>query len=171
MSRTTYSDECEHLELFRGNVRRSIRGYFGQARLKELRDALLALPVKVLHADIFAEGTKDAPRVCALGAWALAKTGDPETARSLVSDPDSDNETADSLKQDGWPKLVVLDVIYENDRTAYVYETVEGPANRWESLPQLWREETPEERYTRVLAWVNEQIIKEAPSPPIRSVA
>jgi hypothetical protein len=171
MSRSGYSDEFGddfpgQTGLYRANVRRSVRGSAGQARLRELRDALEALPVKALHDGIFAEGTNDHPAVCALGAWALQKTGDTSAAQGIVTDPDSDVATADSLAAHGWPKLVVFDTIYENDRDEYTYVTVEGPhlspyayyGHRW---PVRYRvDETPEQRYARVLAWVSEQIIE-----------
>src|SRR5262245_24820936 len=110
MSRSCYSDDYGdefpgQLELYRANVRRSIRSKAGQARLRELREALLALTVKELEAEIFAEGTNEQPRVCALGAWALAKTGDVTAAHDLVPRDAYDDETFDVLKPHGWPKL------------------------------------------------------------------
>lgn len=172
MSRSSYNDEYGddfpgQLDLYRANVRRSMRGYFGQARLRELRDALEALPVKALHADIFAEGTNDKPVVCALGAWAFKKAGDTLAAQEMVTDPDDDEETAGSLAAHGWPRLVVFDTIYENDRDACTYIEVEGPhpspyAYYGNSWPVRYRvEETPEQRYARVLAWVSENIDRE----------
>ena len=146
MSRSCYSDDFGddfpgQMELYRANVERSIRGAFGQQRLKELRDALRALPVKELQADIFATGSNEAPQVCALGAWALAKCGgDVEKAREMVRSDDDDHDTAEALKSHGWPRLVVFDTIYQND--------------------QEWsRFETPARRYERVLAWVESQIL------------
>ena len=73
MSRSCYSDDYGdefpgQVDLFRANVRRSMRSKAGQARLVELRDALLALPVKELEAETFAAGTRETPKVCALGA-------------------------------------------------------------------------------------------------------
>jgi hypothetical protein len=128
------------MELYRANVERSLRGKAGQARLRELREALLALPVKALEAEIFAEGERDAPKVCALGAWALAKQGgDPTAARAMVPPFGDDHVTAQYLKRHGWPKLVVWEAIYQND---------EGSS----------RVQTPEQRYQFVLAWVEEQI-------------
>ena len=173
MSRSSYSDEFGdefpgQAGLFRANVRRSMRGSDGQARLRELRDALEALPVKALHADIFAGGTNEQPAVCALGAWAFKKTGDTLAAREMVTDPDDDVETADSLNAHGWPKLVVFDTIYENDRKAYTYMEVVGPhqspyAYYGGSWPVRYRvDETPEQRYTRVLAWVSDRIVEPA---------
>ena len=170
MSRSCYSDDFGdefpgQLGLFRANVERSFRGKAGQARLRELRDALLALPVKELHEDIFVEGTKDAPQVCMLGAWALQKcNGDPDAARAMVGTADSDHEIAGGLARYHWPKLVVLDAVFINDDTHVSYEHVEGPSES----PYAYfggyrgvtyrREETPAERYERMLKWVNDNI-------------
>jgi hypothetical protein len=169
MSRSCYSDDYGddfpgQMELYRANVERSLRGYFGQQRLKELRDALLALPVKELHEDTFAAGSNEAPRVCALGAWALAKCGDVEKARELIGLAEDDEDTADVLKSHGWPRLVVMDAIYMNDDYRPVHEYFEGPSQS----PYAYyggyrgvlytRQETPAERYERVLAWVERQI-------------
>lgn len=154
MSRSCYSDDYGdefpgQIELFRANVDRSMRGYFGQARLRELRDALLALPIKELEADIFAEGTNEAPRVCALGAWALAKTGDINAAHAMVPSDADDYDTWAALQSHGWPKLVVLDTVFQNDAGHYS------------------RSETPAQRYTRVLAWVESQLKPSQAAPAV----
>lgn len=147
MSRSCYTDDYgdDHpgiLNLFRANVRRSIQSRAGQARLCELRAALLALPVKALEADIFAEGSNDVPRVCALGAWALAHAdGNVQQAHALVPRDADDHETHAGLKAYGWPRLVVLETVYQND---------DG---------DVWRAETPEQRYARVLRWVEREIV------------
>jgi hypothetical protein len=167
MSRSCYSDDYGgdfpgQLELYRANVTRSMRSKAGQARLRELRDALLALPVKELHAVTFADGTPEQPRVCALGAWALAQSGgDPAKAQAMVPRDANDEDTYEALRAKGWPKLVVYDAIFYNDETRYVYETAHGPRQRREQHYgplQNYRMETPAERYTRILAWVEEQL-------------
>jgi hypothetical protein len=152
MSRSCYSDDYGddfpgQIDLFRANVGRSIRSKAGQARLRELRDAMLRLPEKALQADIFAEGERGNPRVCALGAWALEKQGgDPAAAKAMVNEPNpDDHDTAAALAPHGWPRLVVMEAVYIND---------EGG----------WRRnaETPEQRYMRVLSWVEENISRKA---------
>lgn len=154
MSRSSYSDDYGddfpgQIDLYRGNVARSIRSKAGQARLRELRDALLRLPAKALEADIFAEGDMAAPRVCALGAWALDKHGgDPAAARAMLMDGyDADYRTAHALAPHGWPKLVVMEAIFVNDEGEYVCQT-----------------ETPEQRYIRVLKWVEKSVL-----PPVEA--
>lgn len=158
MSRSCYTDDCgQTLGLFRANVDRSIAGKLGQARLRELRDALVALPEKRLAADVFAPKLGEA---CALGVWAQSHVADAEAVARFDGD---DHDTARLLKPYHWPKLVVLETIYENDRTKYIYEEHLGPhRSPWEYRDERgWplrraRLETDEERYTRVLAWVNE---------------
>lgn len=147
MSRSCYGDDYGdefpgQMDLFRANVRRSIRSRAGQARLRELRDALLALPNKELEADTFADGTPEAPRVCALGAWALAKAnGDVAAAKAMVPTDADDHDTYDALKPHGWPRLVVLDAVWMNDDGG------------------VYRSETPAQRYARVLAWVERELL------------
>lgn len=152
MSRSCYSDDYGddfpgQLNLYRANVRRSIRSKAGQARLRELRDALLALPVKELEAEIFAEETAKGPRVCALGAWALMKTGDVQAAHDMVPRDADDMETFDALQEHGWPKLVVFEAIYQNDEGRYYVQT-------------------PAQRYDYMLKWVEEQLLPAPPLPP-----
>jgi hypothetical protein len=146
MSRSSYSDDYGddfpgQINLFRANVDRSIKSRNGQARLLELRAALVAMPVKELEAEIFAEGSQESPRVCGLGAWALARCGgDVEKAHGMVPRDADDTETSDVLRSFGWPKLLVYEAIYQND---------EGS----------WRVETPVDRYRRMLAWVNANLL------------
>ena len=169
MSRTSYTDDYGddfpgQINLFRANVRRSMRSRAGQQRLRELRDALLALPEKELYPQVFVEGPRESPAVCALGAWALKKAdGDADAASSMVdADPDYgwDVEAADQLAPHGWPKLVVLETVYQNDEECGVREVIHGPATRHGSWPVVrFRDETPAERYARVLRWVESHIV------------
>lgn len=66
MSRSGYTDDCEGWSLvcWRGAVESAIRGKRGQAFLREMRDALDALPVKRLIAYELEAGGE----VCAIGA-------------------------------------------------------------------------------------------------------
>ena len=128
------------MDLYRANVERSIHSKAGQARLRELREALLALPAKALEADIFAEGTREQPRVCALGAWALHKHGgDVDAAHAMVPRDGDDCETQQALKAHGWPKLVVFEAIYMNDEGSY-------------------RVQTPAQRYDYIMRWLDENL-------------
>jgi hypothetical protein len=170
MTRSCYSDDFGddypgQMELYRANVRRSIQSAKGQARLRELRDALEAMSEKRLAPDVFLEPDN----ACALGIWARAHRGTNAALDAVVDGFNGDDyETVDLLRKFGWPKLVVLDLIYQNDR----HETVPEPnrlgphdspyaySNGREWPLRRWRDETDEERHTRVLAWVREQIVE-----------
>lgn len=179
MSRSCYSDDYGddfpgQLELYRANVARSIRSRKGQDRLRELRDALLAMPTKSLEAETFLKPSGEA---CALGVWADRYTKDgPEEDRAVMQAfQGDDHETADLLEPLGWPKLVVLDLIYQNDDCRMVYTEVLGPhqspyayfsVSPWQGWPVRYgREETGEERHARVLTWINDHIA-DATTPP-----
>lgn len=158
MSRSGYSDEPEHLELYRANVRRSFESRKGQARLRELIDDLEAMPVKELHADVFAADG----RFCALGVWA-SKRLPRESVDAFEGD---DYDTWRLLDRYGWPKLVVFDVVFENDdyrpgRFVYVHGPHVSPFSYYvpDHGPVRYRvEESPAERHARVLRFLKEQI-------------
>lgn len=139
MSRSSYSDDfgCDfpgQMELYRANVTRSIRSKDGQARLRELKTVLEALPQEELGASEFLPTHGPA---CALGAWAdWATTGTPAHADMLAFHGD-DHDTEHLLRRYHWPKLVVLDLVYINDESSSI---------------------TAHERYRRVLAWVTEHL-------------
>lgn len=147
MSRSGYSDSIDNWELimWRGRVASAIRGKRGQALLKELKKALLALPEKKLCGSAFA---KDG-QVCALGAVDLR--------RKVAAG--TDHETAVKLIEKEWP-----------DQDQYSTEFIAGKASQdfdiAECLAQeimyvndeMWEVVTPEERYKLVLKWVREQI-------------
>lgn len=122
MSRSGYSDECDHLELYRQAVRRATTGCRGQHLLRKLRDALDAMPAKRLIADAIKDTKGD---VCALGAL----------------DPTATSYDADDLAAHfGIARSLAAEIVYENDEATQ------------------WRRETPEERWTRMRAWVESQI-------------
>jgi hypothetical protein len=120
--------------LYQANCRRSIKGKEGQAVLRELEQALLALPAKRLIADELrnAEG-----EVRAVGA--LAKYRGVEKTEA---DPEDMEEVGVEL---GMPRLVAWKVVCLNDIElgGYGYGLVSV---------------TPEERYVKVLEWVRRQI-------------
>lgn len=132
MSRSGYSDDCEHLNLWRANVDRTIRGKRGQAFLRELRQALEDMPVKRLigHALI------EAGEVCAIGAVGLRRKIDMD-----YLDPE-DAERVGSVF--GISPMLAQEIVYMNDE-------------------RYWNK-TPEERWTRMYAWVQNQI--QEPSEP-----
>lgn len=146
MSRSNYSDDCENLELWRGNVERTIKGKRGQALLKELEAALLALPERALCANDVAnpeDGT-----VCALGAVALKRKLEkgavlPEALKRIAEEfPEGceAEELADAFKISS---MLAREITYINDEDGRY-------------------DEKPQDRYERVLKWVKSQIKVEA---------
>lgn len=135
--------------LWEANLERSLKGRKGQATLRGLEAALLALPEKRLIADdtISPDGS-----VCAIAA--LAQYRGYQGNMTLPAQPDWDNEDyPDSPYWDefehqeavedamvkiatdlGVPPMVAKAIIYEND-DAYV--------------------RTPEDRYRKVLHWTH----------------
>jgi hypothetical protein len=154
--RLNYSDEEDRpgqFALWDANVRRSLKGKAGQLALRDLRDALLALPEKRLIANVLMD---DEGGVCAVGAYAKAKGLDLERF-----DPEDESDEVGVVA--GMPRLVAWSVVAQNDFVNdVVWEVAHGPLRRWDAhykggIP-LVREMTPEERYERILAWVDAQL-------------
>ncbi len=135
MSRSGYSDDCDdHWALirWRGAVSSAIRGERGQKLLRDLADALDAMPEKALIAD---ELLVERGQVCALGSLGCAR-GMQDTLRTL----DPYDSKAVSKAFDIAPALAA-EIVFEND---------EGD----------WRRdaETPAQRWKRMRAWVAMQL-------------
>lgn len=132
--------------LWENAVRRALRGKRGQAALRELEAALLALPEKRLIAGRVSDGAS----VCTLGALALSREtakGVPvanalEDLRQRYPEDDDADDLAAYLGRDvlGLRVTLAWALIDEND----------------ESLPEELV--TPEERYAAMLAWVRRQL-------------
>jgi hypothetical protein len=130
MGRSGYSDDCENVGLWRGAVERAIRGKRGQAFLREMLIALDAMPVKELVSDKLVQ---DSEHVCGLGAVAWARGLDVSKL-----DPYDSEAVGDTF---GIARALACEIAFEND---------EG-----------WRaNETPAERWFRMLAWVDGNIIR-----------
>jgi hypothetical protein len=134
MSRSGYTDDCESdwtLICWRGAVKRAINGRRGQAFLKEMLAALDAMPEKRLIRDelIDADGA-----VCAVGAVGKARGCD-----MTAVDPHDYHSVAGLF---GVSRALVQEIEYENDEGA-----------------GYWREETPEQRFSRVRRWVGGKIV------------
>lgn len=112
MSRSGYSEDCENLQLWRGNVERAIKGKKGQEFFRELLAALDALPTKRLipHELVSEDG-----ECCALGAVALARKLD------VASVDESDLGISSMLAQE---------VVYMNDE----YHRRNTPEERWQRI-------------------------------------
>lgn len=118
MSRSNYDDDCDGWALirWRGAVKAAIRGERGQALLRDLRDALDAMPSKRL----IAESLESSGAVCALGA--LGRTRGIDMAQI---DPD-DSETV--AKKFGIADALAREIVYKNDECSAYKET---EAERW----------------------------------------
>ena len=144
MSRSNYSDDCENLELWRANVERTIAGKRGQALLKELEAALTALPDKALISEDMARPEDDS--VCALGAVCLKrginKGKDRSTVLKEIAEKFPEGCEAEELAGEfSISSMLAREITYVNDE--------HGSSD-----------ETPKNRYERVLKWVREQIVK-----------
>lgn len=128
MSRSGYHDDLDILDLgrWRGQVASAIRGKRGQAFLKEMIEALDALPEKRLIKNEIVEGCE----VCALGAVGKKRGLDLDSL-----DPHDHDGLGNTF---GVAHQLVQEIEWEND---------EGGWN-----------ETPEQRWTRVRAWVSGQL-------------
>lgn len=142
MSRSGYSDDCENYGLWRGAVERAIRGKRGQAFLREMLASLDAMPDKRL---IREEIVTEKGEACAIGAVALTRKLDVSGI-----DPEDRDQVANKF---GIAMALAAEIEYENDEHAPRHER--GPEGGWVRLP----DETPEQRWTRMRAWVAEQII------------
>lgn len=130
MSRSGYSDEGNVWELirWRGAVASALRGKRGQAALKEILDALDAMPQKRLVAGDFERDGE----YCTLGVLGKRHGID-------MSELSDDGYVDQDLVADTFhlPRAFVCEVMFENDE---VYD------------------ETPEKRWRRMRAWVREKL-------------
>jgi hypothetical protein len=146
VSRSNYSDDCEHVHLYRGAVNRALQGKRGQAFLREMLAALDELPwqrlevgtlVELTRLDADDELTEDVNAeahvsgCCAMGAVALKRELDVSNVNAYMS-----SEVGRAF--DIAPSMAA-EIAYENDEA--------GPDD-----------ETPEQRWHRVRAWVVAQI-------------
>lgn len=136
--RISYSEDEEYggqFELWQANCQRSLRGKKGQAELRVLRDALLALPEKRLISGAL-ERDGD---VCAIACYGKFKGIDLEPFKSQPDDWDEDDIESDQVGiEGGMPRLVAWKVVEMNDM-------------EFDHL-------SPEKRYERMLAWVERQL-------------
>lgn len=138
MSRSGYTDDCENLWLWRGAVANAINGRRGQVFLRELLASLDALPTPRLVANELEENGQ----VCSLGAVGVRRGVD-----MTAIDPEDHEHHQQLSKLFGIAPALVQEIEYMNDEGNY-------------------RNETPEERFTRMRAWVVEQIRAENGEAP-----
>ena len=128
-----YSEDCDGWALirWRGAVAQAIRGQRGQAMLRELVQALDALPEKRLAADLLVTADGD---YCALGALGRARGID-----LVTLDPEDRSAVAQAF---GVAEALVAELVFENDEGVIdeqrpVNFEVCGPMRKWESHTQL----------------------------------
>lgn len=120
MSRAGYNDDCDGWALirYRGQVTSAIRGKRGQAFLRELAEALDAMPEKELIAHELQEGSN----VCAIGAVGVKRGVDMSKL-----DPEDPDTIAGAF---GIASQLVREIEFMNDE-AYYNET---PEHRWSRM-------------------------------------
>lgn len=135
MSRSGYVDDCDDqwsIIRWRGAVKSAIRGKRGQAFLADLAVALDALPEKRLIAN---ELQKSDGSVCAIGALGLMRG-----VNMTPIDPDNSEAVAATFDI---ADCLAREVVYCNDEVG-------------------WYNEKPEDRWTRMRAWVDANLHKPA---------
>lgn len=120
MSRSGYSDDVDNWQLvrWRGAVKSAIRGNRGQQLLREMLEALDAMPVKEL---IAGELEKDG-QYCALGVIGKRKGKDMTTI-----DPYDATGVATTFNI---APALACEIVYENDDGGWN----ETPSQRWERM-------------------------------------
>lgn len=152
MSRSGYSDVCDGWALirWRGAVKQAISGARGQAMLRELVQALDALPEKILAADSLVNADGE---YCTLGALGRSRGID-------MASIDADDREA-VAKAFGVAEALAAEVMYLNDEEGEPEMTpfnfvVCGPMRPWESHTQLrWKRNdlAGAARWSRMRAW------------------
>ena len=152
-------------ELFQHRITQAINGKRGQALLKELEAALVAMPVKRLLYSGFCD---KAGEVCTLGALGVKREMDKGKTREealkylwgvvrrrgIEKEEENFGPNGDSIrfaaKRLDMAFALAWEVISQNDERNGGYKT------------------TPEQRYEAVLKWVREQIHPPGYEPPKR---
>lgn len=121
MSRSGYNDDCDDWAIirWRGAVASAISGARGQAMLRELLEALDAMPEKrlIAHDIVCSDG------VCALGALGRK--------RGLDLSPLDPEDTATLASRLGVAEALVREVVFMNDEAMFTPET---PDARWRRM-------------------------------------
>lgn len=142
MSRSNYTDDPENLAMWRGQVASAIRGKRGQKLLTELAEAMDAMPAK----ELIANELEQDGAYCALGVVG-AKRG-VHLAEIDPDDPAQVSRAFDIAEQ------LAQEIVYINDECGHNHKRIAGK--------MVYSPETPAERWTRVRAWVENQINRPA---------
>jgi hypothetical protein len=124
------------LALVSANRMRSIRSPRGQAALRRLEAALVALPEHRLISNVLSEvdETRGTRQVCALGAVAIMEE------RPSLLDDDPDRDAVEVGHELGFPRLVAWAVAAMNDLQ--------------------FSGHSPERRYESMLRWVRAELLE-----------
>lgn len=137
MSRSGYDEDCYNswdLIRWRGAVASALRGKRGQAFLEEMLAAMDAMADKRLIANELEENGE----VCAIGAVGRARG----LGNMREFDPEDHEAIAALLKI---PHALACEIMHENDL-------------EW----AYWSNETPEQRFSRMRAWIESKIKRRA---------
>jgi len=144
-------------------VANAIRGRRGQAFLRELRDALDALPDKRLVADQFVapydEEGGGACVPCALGAVALARGFDHEAIERLECDAESQDHDSIACTF-GISQTLVREIEDENDEGVNPRWAYDEKLQRWGKPPDGYDVDAARWRWMR--RWAEERIEEKA---------
>lgn len=149
-----YPNACE---LFQGAVTNAVMGRRGQALLREIEEALLALPEKMLAEGVICENGM-ACTLASLEILRLTKRGMPRTKAVILLDLAAQHH-GQSYEGD-----------FDGDKMAHFLKKIlglKGHALPWTIMhknDEIYygcsdRRITPEKRWERMLAWVREQLL------------
>lgn len=134
MSRSGYHDDCDDywaLIRWRGAVSSAMRGQRGQAFLREMLETLDAMPEKRL----LAVTINTTEGCCAIGSVTRARGIDTSDLDGLHPEDDYGDTARALAKRVGIASAMAKEIVFMNDEGA-------------------WGDETPEQRWTRMRAWV-----------------
>ena len=136
--------------LWEGNLHRCFNGRAGQQRLREIREALLAMPRKRLIHGRLADEKGD---VCAVGAIETHRRVQAGEDRRVVTEELAKLVTEDTLYWDSWETE-------QNTLAVAARSKIKTPmATELAFQNDVRGTETPEECYARVLGWVEKMIV------------
>lgn len=127
MSRSDYSEDYDErfpnaLEFYRRNVENAVYGKRGQAFIRELIEALDAMPEKRLCAEYLEYGGE----VCAIGSVGRKRGMD------MSGLPSYDAPVV--AKEFGIAECMVREITFENDEGGGYRVTYETPEKRWQRM-------------------------------------
>lgn len=143
MRRSGYSDDCDDdlaMGRWRGRVASAMRGKRGQAFLREMLEALDALPEKRLVAEVLEAGGA----VCAIGSVGKARGIDMSEI-----DPEDYGKVAATF---GIAEPMAQEIVYMNDEGWYWLTDDNGFLVKDEAGQHI--KITPEARFEKMRAWI-----------------